>query len=121
MFDALPTALPLVATGKLKALAVVGDTPAAALPNVPALPGLLPANAKTGWNGIVVPAATPKVSVGKLNADIVAALRSPDVEERLTTLSVDVVTSSPAAFDAFIRDEIARWSDVVKRAGIRLE
>jgi len=121
MFDTLPTALPLVAGGKLKALAVLGDTAAAALPSVPALPGLLPANATTGWNGIVVPAATPRTDIAKLNADIVTALRSREVEERLAALNVDVITSSPTEFDAFIREDIARWADVVKRAGITLE
>ena len=121
MFDTLPTALPLVASGKLKAIAVIGDTPAAGLPNVPALAGLLPPTATTGWNGIVVPAATPKPVIAKLNADIVAAVRSPEVQDRLNALHVNTVTSSPAEFDAFIRDEIARWADVVKRAGIKAE
>lgn len=121
MFDVLPGALPQIRAGRLKALAIVGDAPAKELPGVPALPGLLPPNALAGWNGIVVPARTPAGVVKKLNTDLIAATRLPEMQERFASLTVDTVTNSPQEFDAFIRSEIAFWGDIVRKAGIRLE
>jgi tripartite-type tricarboxylate transporter receptor subunit TctC len=121
MFDTLPSALPQIQAGRLKAIAVVDDKPHPSVPGVPALPGLLPAKAVTGWNGIVVPAAVPRPIVAKLHAGLVAAVRSPEVQSMLATLHVETLTSTPEQFDDFIRAEIARWGDVVKRAGVRLE
>jgi len=121
MFDALPNALPHIKSGKLKLLAVVSNSPVPGHPEFPLLTGLLPAEATVGWNGIVVPAKTPREMVARLNADIVAAVRSPEVQERLTAFSVDTVVSTPERFDAFIREDVARWADVVKRAGIKIE
>lgn len=118
MFDVLPGALPQIRAGRLKPLAVVGDVPAKELPSVPTLPGVLPPKAVAGWNGVAVPAATPAARIAKLNADFIAAVGAPEVRERLTALTVDVMTSAPGAFDTFIREEIGRWGDVVKRAGI---
>ena len=69
----------------------------------------------------MVPARTPRALVAKLNADIVAAVRSPEVQERFAALTVETVTSTPERFDAFIREDIARWADVVKRAGIKID
>jgi tripartite-type tricarboxylate transporter receptor subunit TctC len=120
MFDVLPGALPQIRAGRLKPLAVVGDVPAKELPSVPTLPGLLPPKAVAGWNGVAVPAATPAARIAQLNTDLAAAMGSAELRERLAALTVDVMTSSPAAFDAFIRDEIVRWGDVVKRAGITM-
>jgi len=120
MFDVLPGALPQIRAGRLKALAIVGDVPAKELPGVPTLPGLLPPKSVAGWNGVGVPAATPASRIAQLNTDFAAAMGSTEVRERLAALTVDVMTSSPAAFDAFIREEIVRWGAVVKRAGITM-
>jgi tripartite-type tricarboxylate transporter receptor subunit TctC len=121
MFDTLPNALPQVRLGKLKVLAIVSDAPVAGFTEFPILAGLLPPNAATGWNGIIVPARTPRPIVSKLNADIVAAVRSPEVQKHLTSLTVETRTTTPEQFDAFMREDVARWADVVKRAGIKLD
>jgi tripartite-type tricarboxylate transporter receptor subunit TctC len=121
MFHTLPGALPLIEVGKLRLLAVVSDAAIPGHPEFPLLPGLLPKEAVVGWNGIVVPARTPRSIVAKLNADFVAAIRSPEMQERFATLTVQTITSTPEKFDAFIRDDIVRWADVIKRAGIKLE
>jgi tripartite-type tricarboxylate transporter receptor subunit TctC len=121
MFDTLPNALPQLKAGRLRAMAVIGDAPDPALPNVPALKGLLPARAVTGWNGLVVPAATPKATVAKLHADFNSAILSAPVQETFASLNVETITATPSQFDAFIREEIERWGEVVNRAGIRLE
>ena len=121
MFDPLPGALPHIRAGKVKVLAIISDAPVPRFEEFPVLPGLLPANATTGWNGIVLPARTPRAVVAKLNADVIATLRSPAIQERLSALTVETVTSTPEKFDIFIREEVRRWADVVKRAGIKLQ
>lgn len=121
MFDALPNVLPYIKPGKLKVIAIIADGPVAGFQEFPALAGLLPTGATTGWNGIVVPARTPKAVVAKLNADIIATVRSPAIQERLAAFTVETITSTPEKFDLFIRDELARWADVVKQARIKLE
>ena len=121
MFDTLPGALPLIRAGKLKLLAVVSDEPVPGHPDLPILPGLLPRDAIVGWNGIVVPARTPRAIVAKLNADIVEAVRSADVQALLERFNVQTITTTPEAFDEFIRADVARWADVIGRAGLTLE
>ena len=121
MFDTLPSALPQIRAGKLKLLAVVSDDPIAGEPDLPLLGGLLPADAMVGWNGIVVPARTPRPIVAKLNADLIEAMRSPEIQQLLDRYHVRAVTTTPEGFDAFIRVETARWNEVVRRAGIKAQ
>lgn len=121
MFHPLPGALPLIETGKLKLVAVVSDAPIPGHPEFPLLTGLLPKDAAVGWNGIVVPAKTPRAIVAKLNADFVDMIRSAEVQQRFAALTVQTNTSTPEKFDAFIREDIVRWADVIKRAGIKLD
>jgi tripartite-type tricarboxylate transporter receptor subunit TctC len=121
MFDTLPSALPLVISGKLKPIAVVGDMPLAEHPEFPVLKGLLPAHATTGWNGIVVPSRTPRRIVDQLNADIGSAVRSAEIQAHWKALVVETITSTPAQFDAFIREDIERWGEIVQRAKITLD
>ncbi|HEV2008781.1 MAG TPA: tripartite tricarboxylate transporter substrate-binding protein, partial [Burkholderiales bacterium] len=121
MIDALPNALPHIRSGKLKLLAVLSDGPVPGFPNFPVLSGLVPKGAVVGWNGIVVPAKTPRAIVARLNADLIEVIRSPEVQERFASYSVQTITSTPEEFDAFIREDIARWADVIKRSGIKLD
>jgi tripartite-type tricarboxylate transporter receptor subunit TctC len=121
MFQPLPGALPMIEARKLKLIAVISDAPIPGHPEFPLLTGLLPKDAAVGWNGIVVPAGTPRAIVARLNADFVAVIRSPEVQERFAALTVQTLTSTPEKFDALIREDIVRWADVIKRAGIKLE
>ena len=121
MFDTLPSALPFIAEGKLKVIAVVSDAPIPSQPSLPILRDLLPRDAIVGWNGVVVPAATPRAIVKQLNADLVEAIQSPAVQETFAKLGVRTITSTPEEFDAFIRADVARWAEVISKAGIRLD
>ena len=121
MFDSLTSVMPHLRSGKLKLIAVVGDSPLRDHPEYPLLRGLLPPDVAVGWNGLVVPAKTPRDLVAKLNADIVAAIRSAEVQQRYAGFGVDTIVSTPERFDAFIREDVARWADVVKRAHIRAQ
>jgi tripartite-type tricarboxylate transporter receptor subunit TctC len=114
--------MPQVKAGKLKALAVTGErrSPAAAdLPTV-AESGL-PGFAASGWWGLLLPAGTPKALVTRLHREVVRVLQAPDVRERLAANGIDPVGNNPDEFAAYIRQEMAIWSKVVKDAGLRAE
>jgi tripartite-type tricarboxylate transporter receptor subunit TctC len=121
MFDALPNAITHIQAGKVKLLAVVSEQPVEGYPAFPIMRGLLPREAVVGWNGIVVPAKTPKAVIAKINADIVEIVESSDMRARLIKLAVEPITSRPEDFDRFIREDIVRWADVIKRAGIKAD
>ncbi len=72
-------------------------------------------------NGIVVPSATPRAIVHKINAAYVAALQSPDVRAKMAELGLEPVGNTPEQFDTFISTEIEKWAKVVKAAGITAE
>ncbi|MBI1736420.1 MAG: tripartite tricarboxylate transporter substrate binding protein [Candidatus Rokubacteria bacterium] len=122
MLENIPSTLPFVKGGRLRALAVTG---AKRSPLVPDLPTLDEAGLKgfeiVGWNGLFVPAGTPPPLVAKLHTETVKVLALPDVKERLATLGADGVGSSPEEFTAFVRAELRKWAKVVKEAGIKLE
>jgi len=71
------------------------------------------------FNGLVVPAATPRELVQKINADVVKVLNMPEVKKRAMDWGLTTVGNSPEQFDEFIRTEIAKWAKVVKAAGIK--
>ena len=73
------------------------------------------------WYGVVVPAATPKDVVARLNREIVKLMNLPDVREKFAQQSVDPATGTPEEFARLIRDEVARWSKVIRSAGIKVE
>jgi tripartite-type tricarboxylate transporter receptor subunit TctC len=118
MFDTLSSALPQVRAGTLKLVAVVSDEPVRGEPDLPILTGLLPRGAMVGWNGIVVPAKTPRPVVAKLNTDFIEAVQSSAVQNVLAPLHVQTITTTPEDFDAFIAADIGRWAAVLRRAGI---
>lgn len=121
-FDTPITALPFLKSGKTRALAVSSTTRSAALPDVPTMAeDGLPGYDVVGWNGLLLPAGTPKPIVAKLNAEIVAILRSPEVMNQLKAHGVDVVGGTPEHFANAIRTDIAKWAKIIKEAGIRLD
>jgi len=123
MFDNIANALPQVKGGKLRALAV---TTLKRSPAVPDLPTIDEAGLKgfdlTTWFGVLVPAKTPAPLVDKLNAEIVKALSSKELHERLTAMGTEPPSiTSPAEFAAFIQRESAKYKQVVKSSGARVE
>ena len=111
-----------IKAGRLRALAVTSAKRSKTMPDLPTVAEAgYPEYHGTGWWGVVVPAATPKAIVTKLNADIVRLLNAPDVRERLLSQGVEIVASSPDEFARFIRDEIKRWSTAVKQSGAKPE
>jgi tripartite-type tricarboxylate transporter receptor subunit TctC len=118
----VPPLLPHVKSGRLRALAV--GTPQR-LPLLPALPTIaqagVPGYEATQWYGVLAPALTPKEIVARLHAEIVSALKRPEVRERLASEAAEPVGNTPEEFQNFIKAEIARWAPVVKASGARAD
>ncbi len=122
MFANLTAAIPQVKTGRIRALAVTGATRAAAAPELPTvIEAGVPGYSVISWFGVLVPAATPRELVMRLNADLARTMSAPDVRERLATDGAEPLTGTPEQFGTFLRAEIAQWTKVVKDAGIVAE
>ena len=121
MFDNLGVSLALVNAGKLKLLAVASPNRLPALPDVPTLAEVLPGFEAVAWYGIVAPPQTPKYIVDKINADVNEALRQPELQGRLKTLSAEVFGGSVEKTSKYLQEEIARWGAVIKAANIEMQ
>src|SRR4051812_18816583 len=122
MFDAAPSLIQHVRSGKLRVLAAASTERNRLLPDVPSLPGLgYPRVDVSLWYGLLAPAGTPRPIIDRLNRDVAKALESPDVKERLQAQGAEPMRGSPEAFAAFMRAEMAKWAPVVKAADIKAE
>jgi len=120
VFNGLTSAMPLIKSGRLRALAVTSLARAGALPDMPTLDELgLKGFQAVAWNGLTAPARTPKEVIARLNADVLKVVRSPELADRLKAEGSDPVGNSPAQYATFLRDEIAKWAKVIKQAGIK--
>jgi tripartite-type tricarboxylate transporter receptor subunit TctC len=122
MFAVMQGGLPQVKAGKLRALAVTGPKRTPALPDVPTITeaGFGGADFVT-WNGVHIPARTPKPVIAKLNAEFDRLLKLQDVKDRMFELGLDPVGGSAESFGTFVKEDIARWARVIKEAGVRAE
>jgi tripartite-type tricarboxylate transporter receptor subunit TctC len=121
-FANLVAVYPQIQGGLVRALAVTTAKRSATLPDVPTLAEAgLKDYAFASWFGIFVPAGTPPAIVKKLNAEIVKILRSPEISERLSKEGADLIASSPEYFADYLKSETAKWSTLVRAAGIRAD
>ena len=117
--EVLSPVLPQIKGGALRALAVTGATRSAALPDVPtAKEEGVPQLVSSSWNGLAVPAKTPAAIVERLNKEVNAALKNPSVQQKLIELNVTPHPSTVPQAQDWLKLEIKRWSEVIKRAGI---
>jgi tripartite-type tricarboxylate transporter receptor subunit TctC len=114
------SAVGLIKGGKVKAIAHTGKGRLASLPDIPPMSDTLPGFEGYDWNGVFVPHGTPAAIVQKLNAATNAALVSPQVSARFAELNVESHQNSPDEFRAYVEDQMALWSRVVKEANIKL-
>jgi tripartite-type tricarboxylate transporter receptor subunit TctC len=122
MFGTLVAILPHIKAGRLRALAVTGRNRSALLPEVPTLAEAgLPGYEAGSWYGILAPSGTPAAIVTRLNAEINAAIRQPEVRERLAAEGAEVVGGAPEEFAFHIRGELERMKKLVRTAGLRIE
>jgi tripartite-type tricarboxylate transporter receptor subunit TctC len=120
-FDNLATAAPNIRSGKLKALAVTTLMRSPALPEVPPVADTLKGFAIDTWWGLVAPAGTSKDVVARLNQAFVAALKAPQTQTRFASLMAEPVPSTPQEFGDFMRSELAKYEQVVKASGARVD
>ncbi len=122
IFSTMPPPLPFVKSGKLRALGVTTAKRSRAVPDVPTIAeGGVPGFEVQNWQGIVVPAKTPRAIVDRLNREMVKALAQPSLVEVFGTQGLDPVGNTPAQFDKLIHAEIEKWTALVKAAGIKVD
>ena len=113
---------PFVDSGKLKVIGVSKARRVPLLPNVPTIAEQGVKGFESGtWQGVLVPAGTPKAVVDKLNAELIAIIRSPEVRERLVSQGAEVVTMTPAEFTQFFDHERKNWAKVVAQGGVKID
>ncbi|WP_338690996.1 tripartite tricarboxylate transporter substrate binding protein [Bradyrhizobium sp. 26S5] len=116
MIDAVPAMAANVAENQVRALATTGKVRSAVLPNVPTvIEAGVPGYEATIWLGLMAPAGTPKPIIDKLNTAVSAAIRRPDVEKLWAAQGAVPMPMTPDEFDRFLRADIVKWADVVKR------
>jgi tripartite-type tricarboxylate transporter receptor subunit TctC len=123
MFDNLPSALPHIRSGRLKALAVTSAQRSPALPNVPTIQeaAKLKGFDASAWFGLLAPANTPREVVNKVQQDVAKILATAEMRERFAAQGALPVGDTPAQFTAFIKGELDKWTQVVKFSGARVD
>ena len=122
MFDAPPSLLAHIRSGKLRVLAAASEQRNRLLPEAPTFAELgHPKVSVSLWYGLLAPAGTPAAVIGRLNSEVTKVLQSADVRERLQAQGAEPMPGSAETFARFMRDEMAKWAPVVKQAGVKLD
>jgi tripartite-type tricarboxylate transporter receptor subunit TctC len=122
MFDNIPSSLPHIKSGKLRALATTGAKRDPALPDLPTVAESGISGYESGvWFGLMVPAGTPKDIVARLNAAALQATKSPEFIKRMTELGYNIIPSTPDEMTTMLKAEIARWTPIVKASGAKVD
>lgn len=122
MFDNLPSALPQIKAGRLRAIAVTSEQRAAALPDVPTIAQAgMPGYAATSWFGLLAPARTPPEIIARVNREVTRILESPATRAQIVEMGADPHPEPAAQFEAFITRETTKWAAVVKGSGARMD
>jgi tripartite-type tricarboxylate transporter receptor subunit TctC len=122
MFDNLPSSLPQIKAGKLRAIAVTSLKRAPALPDVPTISESgLPGFEASSWFGVLAPAGTPPAVITRLNAEVDKWLQTPEAKEQLLAQGAQAAGDTPEQFAAFIRSETEKWAKVVKASGAKVD
>lgn len=122
MFENLPTVLPHIRSGKLRALAVGTRKRSALVPEYPTISEAgVPGYESSTAFGVLAPAKTPAAVIGRLNQEIVKILNSPDIKERLSAQGLEAAGGTPQQYAAHLKEELAKYGRIVKAAGIKLD
>ena len=122
IFDNMPSALPLVKSGDVRALAVTSATRSSAAPDIPTIAESgLPGFEATSWFALMAPVGLPKEVQARINAETARVLNLPDVREKMAGLGLDLAPGSPQALASLIQSETAKWAGVVKESGAKLD
>ncbi len=121
-FATMPTVMPMVKAGRLRALAVIGSTRAVALPDIPTVAESgLPGFAVSNWIGLFAPAGTPPEIVKRVNAEVQKIMQSPEVVKRLETEGAKFLPMTAEQFADFQKAELLKWGKAIREAGIKAE
>ena len=122
MLDNIPSALPHIKSGKLRALATTGAKRDPLLPELPTMAEAGVAGYESGvWFGLAVPAGTPREIIAKLNAEAIKGTKSPEFVKRMTELGYNIIGSSPDQMGEMLRNEVNRWGPIVKASGAKAD
>jgi len=121
VFATMPTVLPHVKAGKLKGVAVLGATRSPAVPDVPAMAETLPGFEVNNWIGTFGPAGLPADIASRLNAEILALMRTPAIQQRLLAEGARFTPMAPARFAEFVAAETAKWGKLIREVGIHAD
>ena len=122
MCSTIAPAMPLAKSGKLRAVAVTSLKRSAAVPEIPTVAESgLPGYEATAWQGVLAPAGTPRDVIVKLNTEMVRIINQPDVRKQLGDQGYEPAGNSPEQFAEYIKSEIAKWTRVIKAAGLKAE
>ncbi len=122
MFDGIVTGLPAVKAGRLRALGVTTLKRWQGAPDIPTMSEAgLAGFEVNSWYGLLAPAGTPREIVLRLNSEVSRSLREPDARERLYSIGAEPMSNTPEEYAAYINAEMAKWSKVIKAAGIRVD
>jgi tripartite-type tricarboxylate transporter receptor subunit TctC len=120
-FQSMPSSISMVKGGKVKVLGVATQKRVPSLPDVPTIGETIPGFGEDPWYGVFVPAGTPLPISKKLYEEIVKALSSPDVKEKLAAQGGEPFTLPPEKFAALIKEDLSRWGEIVKQSGARVD
>lgn len=122
LFIGIPAPAPHIKTGRLRGLAVIAPQRSPTLPDVPTVAEAgMPNLDVTTWYGVFAPFGTPRAIVTQLNREINQAMQAADVKEKLAAQSTNAIVGTPEAFGDYVKIEIAKWAEVVRKAGIQPE
>jgi tripartite-type tricarboxylate transporter receptor subunit TctC len=121
MFDNLPSSLPHIKSGRLRALGVTSAERDPALPDVPTVADTIPGYEATAWFGIGMPKGAPREAVDKINATVNAALSDPGMLKRYADLGGKPIKGTPEDFGRVIRAETEKWAKVVIASGAKAD
>jgi tripartite-type tricarboxylate transporter receptor subunit TctC len=120
LFDVMFSAMPFVKDHRLKAIALASPHRAASNPEIPLIAESVPGFSAMSFIGVIAPSGVPKPLLRRISEDVARTVKSAGLTERMTALGMEPVGSTSDEYDALIRTEIDKWSDVVRKAGIRL-
>lgn len=121
MLDVYHSAKPQIEAGRLKVIALAAGEQPANIRQYPLIAATLPGFSVTSLFGLIAPAATPRAIVNRIQADAAKVLNAPEVKARLEGMGMEIVGSTPAQFDAFVKREIAKWAKVVRDNNIKVD
>ncbi|HWF94049.1 MAG TPA: tripartite tricarboxylate transporter substrate-binding protein, partial [Xanthobacteraceae bacterium] len=119
--DSMTTTWPFAQAGSVRALAVTTPQRVAAAPDLPTIGETLPGYEATGWQGLFAPAGTPRATIDAIAAQLGQIWKSPDVIKALQAVGAEPVTTTPDDFTQYTKTERAKWGEVVKAAGVKIE